>query len=137
VTQVSVDGTFRLVDDAFRRREGGVSDAEGGVVCVGNRTVAEVEDVAQVRRAFAHAAVDDDFGLGVDVFERVAYVLARGLDGYGVGGYGFALELLRRASDNEYVDGLYDVSAAELWVRPSCHQLRLVRVVVQYSSEAV
>lgn len=117
-----------VVDDGLRLGEGGVADAEGGVVGAGDLPL---EDVLEVGGAGPDPAVEDDVVADVDVAEDASYVLLRRPPRDDVDGDLLLFEEPRSPPGEEDVYRLDDLAAAEGGAGPAGDDLGLVGVVVE------
>jgi hypothetical protein len=128
---------FRLVNDPFRLRQRRVPDPKGGVVRHRHLLCVLAEDVLEVSRSLAEPDVDDNLGAVLECRHRLREVLAGGRERRGVDRELAAVVFFRGAANDQDVDRLDHLAAAERRGSAARDQLRLVGVVVEDLADAV
>ena len=114
-----------------------MADAETRVVGHRDRRALLAEDLLQVARPLAETRLDDDVGAELQFRDVFREVVAGRFQRDGVDRNLLTLVLLRRAADDEHVDGFDDLAAAERGCGTAGDQLRLVGVVVEHLPDTV
>lgn len=137
VCELAVEPPLGLEDDLLGFGQRGVADAVARVVGHRDGHLVFAEDLLEVATALAELDVDDDVLAELELRDRLRQVVAGSPQRDGLGGDGLALVALGRAADDQEIDGIDDLAAAEGGRGPAGDELRLVGVEVQHFSHAV